>query len=288
MRDSDNNKSFFVSDLHGKMPRYEKLFQAIENEKPGFVFIGGDILPHVDPPRFSGERFLKGFFLPELENLYTTLGESYPSIFIILGNDDGRHGEETLQEATEQGLVEYIHGRRVELPRWQVFGYAYVPPTPFMLKDWERYDVSRFLDVGCISPEEGIHCFDDEEHDLKYGTIKEDLEVLTEGYDLNNGIFLFHSPPYQSNLDRADLDGVKIDHAPVDVNVGSIAIRRFIENRQPLLTMHGHVHESARLTGSWKEHIGRTLALSAAHDGPELALVSFDLDQLQEATRRLL
>jgi len=35
--------------------------------------------------------------------------------------------------------------------------------------------------------------------------------------------------------------------------VGSIAVRRFIEERQPLLTLHGHIHESARLTGDWRE-----------------------------------
>ena len=70
-----------------------------------------------------------------------------------------------------------------------------------------------------------------------------------------------------------------MDHAPLDVHVGSIAIRRFIEARQPLVTLHGHVHESARLTGAWQDRIGRTVCLSAAHDGPELALVRFDLEQ---------
>ena len=79
-----------------------------------------------------------------------------------------------------------------------------------------------------------------------------------------------------------------MDHVPLDVHVGSIAIRRFIEARQPRLTLHGHVHESARLTGSWQDRIGRTVCLSAAHDGPELALVRFDLDRPEEATRELL
>jgi Icc-related predicted phosphoesterase len=69
--------------------------------------------------------------------------------------------------------------------------------------------------------------------------------------------------------------------------VGSIAVKRFIEARQPLLTLHGHVHESARLTGSWRDRIGRTHMFSAAHDGPELALVRFDLDDLDSAERQL-
>jgi Icc-related predicted phosphoesterase len=99
---------------------------------------------------------------------------------------------------------------------------------------------------------------------------------------------LFHAPPHQTKLDRAALDGKMVDHVPLDVHVGSIAIRRFIEARQPLLTLHGHVHESARLTGSWQDRINRTLMLSAAHDGPELALVRFELERLEAATRRLI
>jgi len=69
------------------------------------------------------------------------------------------------------------------------------------------------------------------------------------------------------------------------VHVGSIAVRRFIETRQPHLTLHGHIHESARLTGSWRDRIGRTLLLSAAHDGPELALIRFDLEHPGNAIR---
>ena len=288
MGSSENTRAFFVADLHGKIPRYEKLFKAIEDEKPGAVFIGGDILPHLDPPDFSGERFMKGYFLSELEELKDKLGSEYPPIFVILGNDDGKQDEQLLIDADEQSLVVYIHGRRVELSRWQVFGYAYVPPTPFRLKDWEKYDVSRYVDIGAVSPEEGTRSVPADEHELKFGTIKKDLDKLTDRLDLENAIFLFHSPPYRSKLDRADLDGARIDHAPLDVHVGSIAISRFIRKRQPLLTMHGHVHESARLTGSWKEKIGRTVALSAAHGGPELALVRFDIRNPAEAERELI
>jgi len=79
-----------------------------------------------------------------------------------------------------------------------------------------------------------------------------------------------------------------IDHVPLDVSLGSIAVRRFIEARQPLLTLHGHVHESARLSGSWRDRIGRTQCFSAAYDGPELALVRFDPDNLDAASRELI
>ena len=101
---------------------------------------------------------------------------------------------------------------------------------------------------------------------------------------LNNHGAVLH----YTNLDRAALDGRMVDHVPVDVNVGSIAMRRFIEDRQPLLTLHGHMHESARLTGSWRDVIGGTHCFTGAHDGPELALVRFDLDDPGAATRELI
>jgi Icc-related predicted phosphoesterase len=65
-------------------------------------------------------------------------------------------------------------------------------------------------------------------------------------------------------------------------------VQRFIEARQPLLTLHGHVHESTRLTGTWRERLGRTWMLQGAHDGLELAVVRFDPDAPDAATRELL
>lgn len=66
------------------------------------------------------------------------------------------------------------------------------------------------------------------------------------------------------------------------------AVKKFIEARQPLLTLHGHVHESSRLTGEWKIRQGRTVCVNGAHDGPELALVRFDVESPWDATRELL
>ena len=76
-------------------------------------------------------------------------------------------------------------------------------------------------------------------------------------------------------LDRAALDGVRFDHVALDVHVGSIASPSLLEARGPLVSLHGHVHEAARLTGTFRTRLGRTHAFTAAHDGPELALVRF-------------
>jgi Icc-related predicted phosphoesterase len=181
-----------------------------------------------------------------------------------------------------------IHDREVKFDKYHVYGYAYGPPSPFQLKDWERYDVSRYVDPGCISPEEGWLSIPVSAYERKHATIAKDLERLTADAGMENAIFLFHSPPYKSLLDRAALDGKMIDHVPIDVHVGSMAVKNFIVEKQPLLTLHGHVHESARLTGAWMEIIGRTVALSAAHDGNELALIRFDPEAPARAVRELI
>ena len=157
-----------------------------------------------------------------------------------------------------------------------------------MLKDWEKYDVSRFTDPGCIPPEEGMHSKNAKKSELLYSTIEKDLIKLAGNEDVSNSIFLFHAPPYQTNLDRAALDGKSFEHVPLDVHIGSIAIKRFILDKQPLLTLHGHVHESARITGKWQDRIGNTVCFSAAHDDERLALVIFNPDSLSSAIRTLL
>jgi len=285
-------KAFYVTDLHGSMERYSGLFQAIREEKPPAVFLGGDLLPSCFRALEGGgsgpDDFMQEFLGPALSEIRASLGEDYPEIFAILGNDDLRAEEAAMRSIEEQGLLSYVHGRKVPMDKWVIYGYSYVNPSPFLLKDWERYDVSRYVDPGCVSPEEGhrsVHVTPDEQ---RFSTIKEDLDRLTAGDDLANAVLLFHAPPHGTDLDRAALDGKLIEGIQPDVHVGSIAVRRFIEERQPLLTLHGHIHESARLTGSWKQKIGRTWMFSAAHDGPGLALVRFDLENPGDAARELI
>jgi uncharacterized protein len=283
---------FFVSDLHGRTSRYQKLFDAILREKPEAVLIGGDILPHGwcghEALEFSHQDFINDFLVRNLLALRAALGAGYPRIFVILGNDDARIEEAAVLDAAARGVWEYIHLRSVRFKGYMIYGYAYVPPTPFLLKDWERYDVSRYTDPDAVSPEEGWRTHPVSEHEIRYATIKNDLDQMTRNQDVARSIFLFHSPPYQTKLDLSARAGRIVDHVPLDCYLGSIAVRRFIESRQPLLTLHGHIHESARLSGCWRDRLGRTHCFSGAHDGPELALVRFDPESLDAASRELI
>jgi len=216
------------------------------------------------------------------------LKDHYPEIFLILGNDDFRSEEIKIIESEKLGIWKYIHYKKSHYENFKIFGYTYVPITPFRIKDWEKYDITENeIRPGCIPISDG---FTTVKHDYttEQSTIEKDLEFLTRDEDLSNAIFIMHSPPYNTYLDRAGLDGIKIENKPLDVHVGSEAIRKFIEEKQPLLTLHGHIHESTARTGHWKQEIGKTVCMNVSHGGQELCLVKFNLDKILEADRILL
>ncbi|MBN2683068.1 MAG: metallophosphoesterase [Bacteroidales bacterium] len=275
---------FFVSDLHGKTNRFDTLFQKIAKRKPEIVFIGGDITPAFS---VGFDNFVEEYFFPELLKLKTSMKDCYPEIFLILGNDDPRSWEKEFMNKKYEHLFKYCHFKTFNYKGYQITGYSFIPPTPFRLKDWERFDVSRYVDPGCTAPYEGSLSVSPGE-DLEYTTIEQHLKILTENLKMEKSVFLFHTPPYQTKLDRAALDGQMIDHVPLDLNVGSIAVKRFIEDKQPHITLHGHIHESSTITGYWKEEIGKTHCFTAAYENKQLALVSFILENPKENKREIL
>ncbi len=280
-------RGIFVSDLHGKKDRYEKLIQVIRGEGPDAVFIGGDILPGFIGSKKKVKDFLDEYLFNPLSEIRDRSNRDI-RCFVIMGNDDPREFEQILLEADERGEVDYINQKCKRYENTDICGYSFVPPTPFQLKDWEKYDVSRYTDVGAISPEKGTRTVDVPDNGIRYSTIKEDLDELVGQTISDRTIYLFHSPPYETNLDRADLDGKKVQHVEMDVHVGSIAIQRFIEENQPMMTLHGHVHETVELTGEWKDVIGKTPCFTGVHSGEELALIRFDTDKLEDASREMI
>jgi hypothetical protein len=78
--------------------------------------------------------------------------------------------------------------------------------------------------------------------------------------DPHNAVFNIHVPPHKSNLDEApDLDeNLRPRYAGNALKpVGSTALRTAIENHQPLLGLHGHIHE-----GRGHSRIGKTLCIN--------------------------
>lgn len=276
----------FVSDLHGKYDRINSLFNFILLQKPEAVFIGGDILPRGNRTESFYHDFFENFLLKRFENLKKNYGYEYPHIFAIPGNNDPKVVEHLFYSLENKGFWKYIPCRMIAFKGFRVYGYPFVSPTPFHLKDWEKYDTDRTVKTGNIDPFDGIRTvpfnFNDEKQYISEDLIKIGGSVMTEKL-----VILFHDPPYFTYLDHTGYNhgspaGQCINH------IGSRAIQEFINEKQPWLTLHGHVHESTRLSGYWKAKMGSTVSFNAAHDGPELSVMSFILENPDEAKRQLI
>jgi len=100
-------------------------------------------------------------------------------------------------------------------------------------------------------------------------------KIVSEVKHLQTAVFCFHCPPHNSGLDTApqldkDLRPVVVGGSPVMIPVGSTAVRRIIEEYQPFLGLHGHIHESAGYV-----KIGRTMCLNPGSEYSEGILRSF-------------
>jgi len=110
----------------------------------------------------------------------------------------------------------------------------------------------------------------------KTDSIQKDLSKDPFCRDTDNTIYVFHSPPDNTNLDITYYDK----------HVGSIAIRLFIEKHQPYMTLHGHIHETVERSGTYKQQIGKTLCLTAGNNGDsQLSILVLDLYNPQDAKR---
>ncbi|MDI6916692.1 MAG: hypothetical protein QMC80_02715 [Thermoplasmatales archaeon] len=71
---------------------------------------------------------------------------------------------------------------------------------------------------------------------------------------------------------------------PNGTHIGSKAVREFIEREQPLLTFHGHAHESFEITGQFKEVIDKTISINpdSEYDKDKLNAVVFDIYNLKD------
>ena len=97
-------------------------------------------------------------------------------------------------------------------------------------------------------------------------------QVASEVPDQTRTIFNFHVPPFKSSIDTAPQVDASVNPPkyvlrngmPIMISAGSTAVRSAIEKYQPLLGLHGHIHESR---GAIK--IGRTLCVNPGSEYSE-------------------
>ena len=89
-------------------------------------------------------------------------------------------------------------------------------------------------------------------------------------------MYALHSPPRDTACDVIS----------TRQHVGSRAIRAFVATHQPRLVLSGHIHESPRVSGGWRDTLGATPVVNPGQFGsPKLCGVWFDPRRAAETLR---
>ena len=269
---------FFTSDLHGQGELYEQVVTLAAERRPGAVILGGDLTPH--GAGASGLRHQRVFLEGFLVEFARRLREAAPGVelLLLMGNDDWAANHDVL-ERHDGALWHAIHARALQVHGVWVAGLSWVPITPFAIKDWERWedgeDESPARLHGWLSGGETLREFRFDP-DRRSPTIAEGLSAPASMSPPADTIYVLHSPARDT---ACDVIAAK-------QHVGSRAIRRFVETQQPQLVLSGHIHESPRVSGAWRDRLGRTHVVNPGQFGsPKLAGVWFDPRRPSEALR---
>jgi Icc-related predicted phosphoesterase len=106
--------------------------------------------------------------------------------------------------------------------------------------------------------------------------------------DRRRAIFNFHAPPFGSNLDNAPKIGADMRYVSGGqalIPVGSHAIREAILEYEPVLSLHGHIHE-----GRGAVKLGKTLSVNpgSSYEDGVLQAAILDLDPKKAEVKRYL
>jgi len=157
-------------------------------------------------------------------------------IYVMLGNDDPPQLGAILDEAT---WATHVEGRVIPLDRdHELVSWGFSNRTPFHS---HREQTEAELAASIATMIEGLR-------------------------DPARAVFNFHVPPIASGLDDAPVldQNLTVQQSLGQVRfapAGSTAVREAIERMQPLLSLHGHIHESAAI-----RRIGRTIAINPGSD----------------------
>lgn len=267
----------YASDLHGHLSHYEALLSIVQSQKIQALLLGGDLLPHKER-QDSGLReqihFVRERFTPFASRLQK---QGSLSLGLILGNDDFAGALPEFQKLEKEGLLFLLKESPLFLDsELAVFGYPYVPPTPFLLKDFEKRDLNGdrpfFQRRVFVTNEKGIQEMDEKTFFQTRSTIEQDLGSWEMPSSPYRSICVMHSPPYGTFLDQLS-DGQC---------AGSKAIKEFISRTQPWLTLHGHIHESPQVSGKYFQKIGNTLSINPGQMPNRFCAVIFDSEAIEE------
>ena len=247
---------YYASDIHGTEVLWKKFLNAPKVYNAKVLVMGGDITGKMVIPIVRDENGVSTAQLfgrkermeSEAEIVkfeqrvrgngmypYRTTAQEVASISALSEDEQERWFEQVIESAAE---VESCDEKVVEFDGYPMLSLGYSNRTP--------WDSPRELD------EDALH---------------ERISAMAESIgDQTRAVWNIHVPPRDSQLDTAaelddDFNVVLVGKQPHMIPVGSQAVRDAIETYQPLVALHGHIHESPGAT-----RIGRTLCINPGSD----------------------
>ncbi len=269
----------YTSDVHGDPLLYQAAGETALRTSADAIVLGGDLCPGmpsasaVHLPRSQPE-----FLLREVGPMIEGWKRAQPAlrVFAIPGNDDCQTVLAALDLLEQRDLIKNLHQKNASMGQYALVGLSFVPPTPFSIKDFERRDTKDDstrepqISRSVVGTPEGFRTVEDFDKYLEARpSIEEELDRLPIA-DPKRTVVVAHCPPYRTRCDVL-FNGESI---------GSRALRRWIERRQPLLTLHGHIHESPKMSASFFDRIGHTLVVNPGASARTPHLVHIDLENL--------
>ena len=279
-------KILYVTDLHGDKNKYRKSLDIAVEKNIGVIVNGGDMLPklgerHLEQPIFINE-FLRDYF-SELERY----GITY---LAMLGNDDLLSVDGLFD--TVCGEYENVHniaGKKIRIGGYEFIGMNHILDHPFGCKD-RVVTETHYIPQRQLSPVAGIsneYGYDRIYNWLEYSRTElpymcDILNDLPEPENPQQTVYVMHMPPAGLRLGQLLYQ---------DLDIGSVDIYEFLKERQPLLSLHGHIHESPDTQkGRWINQIRSTACIQTGqtelHDN-DMVYAEIDL-QSREYSRKVI
>ncbi|MFC6874255.1 metallophosphoesterase family protein [Halobellus marinus] len=303
-KDPDATRIFFATDVHGSTACWRKFINSADFYDADVLILGGDttgkaIFPIVDEgdkytyTRQGDEHTITDE--SELEDLLDSLEDTgyYPYVMDEAEYDALQNADDAQERQDEIFISEMCD--RIE--EWIAFAEENLDDTPvyacpgnddpFEIDEvWDSSDTIDLVEGDVVEIGPGYQMASTGwTHPTPWDTDREeseeDLRKRIEGIisgidDFDRAIFNFHEPPYDSQLDEApelDEDLRPKFGAQSTEPVGSKVIRDIIEEYQPPLSLHGHIHESRGHT-----KIGRTDAINPGSVYSEASLQGAIID----------
>lgn len=268
-------KFLYVTDIHGDKEKYLKLLQIAIEKNYKYIIDGGDMLPKGFGRLEKQTDYINGF----LTDYFKKLQDAGITYLCMLGNDDILPMDTIFSNLCKRyDNVFNIANNKVVLNDYEFIGMNYVLDHPFGCKDRVVNEDNRVsqkqLSQAFLSTADGheqIENWDNyREKELpKMNDILSKLPIPTE---YKKTIYVMHQPP--KNL------GLGILNSGLDV--GSNDIYKFLIQKEPLLSLHGHIHESPDTeNGKWIANMNHTTCIQPGqteYGENDLIYVDIDLD----------